>query len=303
MLPASIYCGNILARRLATGTGGHPVRQPRHVGAGIAALAARRRRVLVPCHYLLLVLASLGAQPTWEILGLDARLIIDANQTTIHVDEIIHVNSGPHPHRVLDRELPTLLNHPLVGRLPVRVRVRSVTRAGDIPVFYQVEEGPHYLAVHIGHPDSTKIGDTIYRLEYDVDGAIVHGMNRSSLTWPVAGGEWEAQIIQLEAVVQLPTEASASEVLAGSFTGYFGDHGRAADMQITDPNRLLFRQLRGLKAHERFTIHASWPRAAAAGGGAAGGAGAGTGAWILPLALVLGAVLVFIYLRRRATAA
>ena len=256
--------------------------------------------MLVPCHYLLLVLATLGSEPTWEVLGLDARLVIDANQTTIHVDEIIHLNSGPHPHHGFDRQLPTVLNHPLVGRLPLRIQVRSVTRAGGVPVPYRVEEGSHYLAVRAGHPDSTQVGDTIFRLEYDVDGAIVAGMDRASLTWPVIGGEWEAQVLQVEAVVQLPDHLPAGELLAGSHTGYFGDQGQAADVQMVDPGRLVYRQFRGLKAHQRFTIHASWPRA----GAGENTAGAVTGGgWFMPLALVILATLVFVYLRRRATTA
>ena len=90
-----------------------------------------------------------------------------------------------------------------------------------------------------------RAGESIYRLEYDVDGAVVIGMNRESLAWPIVGGEWNAAIFQAEAVIQLRRAVDASEVFAGSWTGYFGDAGRATDVQIADPQRVVFRYASG----------------------------------------------------------
>jgi hypothetical protein len=248
----------------------------------------------------LLVLAAL--QPIWEIPGLDVRLAVQPDRSII-ITELIEVNSGPNELPGVDRELPTRIVHPQVGALPIRVRVRSVTEGSAAPVPYQVVEGPRYLAVHIGHPDSATAGAHIYRLEYEVRGAIVEGMNRESLTWPVVNGEWNAGIFQVEAVVELPWSFDAASLFAASETGYFDLGGRAADVQVADPQRIVFRQLRGLKAHERLRIHASWPRPAPAvtGGDARDSRISSETLGFVLLAIVI--VLVLVYRRRAPRAA
>jgi hypothetical protein len=124
---------------------------------------------------------------------------------------------------------------------------------------YHVRSGGHFLAVEIGDPDSTRTGESIYQLRYAVRGALVEEMHRTSLRWPVVGGEWNAGVFQVEAIVQLPALDATSQVLAESRVGYFGDTGRAVDVQVAEPERIVYRLLRGLRPHEMLVIDASWP--------------------------------------------
>jgi hypothetical protein len=245
----------------------------------------------------LLVLASVTTQLTWEIPGVDVRLAVQPGGAIV-VTEIIEVNFGPNERSGIQRELPTTVHHPRAGMLALSVSVRSVTEGSQIPVPHRVTRGDGYLAVDIGHPDSLRVGATIYRLEYEVRGAIVRGMNREYLTWPVVAGEWDAPIFQVEAVVELPREMDAAGVLAASETGHFGDSGRAADIQMADSQRIVYRQMRGLKQHQRLVIHASWPRLDGADGDSRRlGVGGGRVSQLIGFALL--AVVLFLLLRQR----
>jgi hypothetical protein len=212
----------------------------------------------------LLLLTALETGASWELPGVDVR-ITPLPGGTMEVVETLHTNFGPHPRRGIDRQLPTVVVHPRVGPLPLEVHVHSVTRGGVEPVAYRVRPGPHFLAVEIGDPDSTRTGETIYQLRYSVRGALVEGMHRTSLRWPVVGGEWDASVFQVEAILELPTSGEASDVVAESRVGYFGDTGRSVDVQVAEPERVVYRLLRGLRPHEMLVIDAAWPSAPAAG--------------------------------------
>jgi len=224
----------------------------------------------------LVILASLlavprvaAAKPSWEIPGVDVRLeVLPAGR--LHVVETIDVNFGPNPRPGIRRAIARQIVAPGIGTLELTISdIRAELRPDrQLPVRSRLHD--HFLEIEVGEPDRVLSGENVFRLEYDVDGAVVHRLGYDRLIWPAIGGEWDAAIFQVGVVVDLPVVVDAEDVQLASEIGAFGTVPRAADVQVAEPERLVFRTIRGLKMFEAMTVHGTWP-AAEAGDTAPGG--------------------------------
>lgn len=208
----------------------------------------------------LLLLASkfLHAQDREEILNYqsDIEVRIDG---TLKVTEIITVNSLQQDiQRGIFRTFPTIYRDNYGNRVKVGFTIQEILKEGRPEPYEVISEGDFQI-VRIGNPDVfLQSGPHTYTISYVTTRQIGFFDSYDELYWNVIGSDWTFRILQAEARITLPAQASITQ-----YAGYSGPIGSSSCdcliEKIAD-NILHVKLNKGLNPNEALTVALAWPK-------------------------------------------
>jgi uncharacterized membrane protein len=207
--------------------------------------------VLVAC-------PSAAAAAVIQEYAVDLRVRPDSR---LEVTEAITVDFGMAPRHGIYRRIPVDYDRPVAGsrtRYSLRLRLVSVTDAEGQRHQVKTTRDGRYVQWRIGDPDRYVRGVQIYRIRYEVDGAINYFDEHDELYWNVTGTEWEWAIRSASARVTLPPGVQPQDVRRQVFTGYSGS--TAANASVTAQGDAILVRTRSLKEREGLTVVLGFPK-------------------------------------------
>src|SRR3989344_2911626 len=92
------------------------------------------------------------------------------------------------------------------------------------------DRGRGKLILKIGDPDVYVSGEYVYKIAYQVKGALTYFSDHDELYWNLTGNEWNVPITSSSTIINYPEEIPLNNVGAKCFTGPYGSS--ASDCQI-----------------------------------------------------------------------
>ncbi|MGH7888943.1 MAG: DUF2207 domain-containing protein, partial [Thermodesulfobacteriota bacterium] len=155
-----------------------------------------------------------------EIRDFHVEIFINKD-ASINVQEDIEYDFGFELRHGIYREIPYEYQIDRYRNYNLRMRVYEVTNFEDKPYNYDVSRGGGMVNVKIGDADKEITGVHGYRIEYQVERAVVFFEDHDELYWNVTGNEWRIPIRKASAKVYfeggMPEGAKAT-----CYTGYYG---------------------------------------------------------------------------------
>ncbi len=192
---------------------------------------------------------------SWEVteMRVEARSTDDAWR----VVEQIHVNFGRQARAGFERIIP-------VGRVDfggpiVGVEVEAVRGPGGQLMPWSTETLPRGVAVRCGDPAALAVGEVTYELEYRLRGLTSQRGRRQELRWRLLGGDWPAQVLDLEVIVTLPAAVDLASVTTNSQVGSLSRPPRPAQVHTATKGAVRYRFARGVRPWEHVLVEAAWP--------------------------------------------
>jgi hypothetical protein len=201
--------------------------------------------------------AAVAPAEAWEITRFDADLRVGPD-ARLHVVETLHVNFGPERRHAICRSLPRFARDPSGERRPLGLDLIAVTDAAGRPWPVRVEGTSRSFDVWMGSDERFTTGEQIYRLTYEVAGAVWPGPYRDELHWDVTGNAWDVLVITGAARVTWPPGADAEQIEGASRVTRFGRVMREADVKVIDAHHAQFLLNRGLMTGEGLSISVVW---------------------------------------------
>ena len=134
----------------------------------------------------------------------------------------------------------------------IDIEVLSVTQ-DDAAVPFELTKRKDELEIKIGDPNKTISGSHIYKINYQLIGALSYGDQGSEFYWNVTGDDWPAAIEEVRGVVR----AESPEILSGTndcYQGSFGSTNKCTDIYKSE-NTVVF-TAKNLAANEGLTLAA-----------------------------------------------
>ena len=212
-------------------------------------------RVLVHALFIIQLLAFFPAHSE-EIADFQVDIHV-ADNGEIRVTENIDYDFQYARRHGIYRDIPVKYDYGY-KRYSVRLKVNRVTDFNGDPYQYKVSRSGGRVNIRIGDPDSTITGRHGYRIEYTVDGAIVHFDEHDELYWNVTGNEWRVPINKAGARVYFD-DAMGSNVQAECYTGALGSSTRDCTGEAGS-GLASFAALNPLRAGQGLTIVIGMPK-------------------------------------------
>ncbi|WP_209330980.1 DUF2207 domain-containing protein [Lunatimonas salinarum] len=207
---------------------------------------------------LLLLSYPLLSQEREEILDYQSDIAIKVDGT-LQVTETITVKSLQQEiQRGIFRSFPTIYRDKYGNRVKVGFEVTNVLKDGQ-PEPYEVLTEGDFQIIRIGNPDVfLNNGNYTYTISYTTNRQIGYFEEFDELYWNVIGDSWAFPILQAEARITLPTEASILQ-----YAGYSGPVGSSScncNIEKAADNVLSISLSEPLNPREALTVAVAWPK-------------------------------------------
>jgi uncharacterized membrane protein YgcG len=150
--------------------------------------------------------------------------------SSITVLETIHYDFGESSRRGIYRNIPFRYETPY-GMRGVDISVVSVSRDGYPEEYRDTRDGSE-REVRIGNPDVYIEGQHIYRITYEVEGAMNQFDGFDELYWNAIGTGWNVRIENAVARIDAP----ANILKAACYEGLFGANVSCRDLSVNGSN-------------------------------------------------------------------
>ncbi|EON76781.1 hypothetical protein ADIS_2652 [Lunatimonas lonarensis] len=214
----------------------------KHVLAGILSLV---------CH-------ALPAQDREEILNYQSAIEVRIDGT-LQVTETITVKSLQQAiQRGIFRTFPTIYRDAYGNRVKVGFTVQEILKDGQ-PEPYEVSAEGDYKIVRIGDPEVfLPRGNHTYTIYYTTNRQIGFFEDFDELYWNIIGPDWSFPILQAEARITLPPQASIIQ-----FAGYAGAVGNDScdcELEKIADHIVSVKLNKVLNPNEALTVAVAWPK-------------------------------------------
>ncbi len=118
------------------------------------------------------------------------------------------------------------------GNRRIFVDVVSVAREGNSAEYSTSRSGDD-LEIKVGDPDREITGSHMYKIIYEVRGALNYFEDTAELYWNVTGSQWEVPIQQAQALVNLPDEVASGDLQTACYSGPVGSDQECASIQAS----------------------------------------------------------------------
>src|SRR5207248_3741313 len=152
---------------------------------------------------------SASADEGWVILRFASDITIQ-NDASLHIVEAIDVDFGAQQKHGIFRNIPVRYRWDDTHLRVYRLEVRSVTDAAEKPIRFALSDSGGDKVIKIGDPDRTVSGRQIYRITYDVSGAMNAFVDHDELFWNVNWGSWDVRAQAVTATVHAPAALQRS---------------------------------------------------------------------------------------------
>lgn len=197
---------------------------------------------------------------TERILSFDSRITVHENNS-LTVRETIQVEAAGYKiQRGIYRTFPTRYKDKNGNRYVVGFNVLEVLRDGQSEP-YHLKNVSNGVAVYIGDKNVLlQPGVYTYTLTYQTDHQLGFFKDYDELYWNVTGDDWDFQIVNASAEIELPESIRYRILHTNGWTGFKGSTEQAFRMKDIQWPLLRFETTRILEPREGFTIVASWPK-------------------------------------------
>lgn len=155
-----------------------------------------------------------------EIKTFDATISINPD-ATINVAEKITYDFGAEQKHGIYRDIPVEYMA-RGGKFNLRLADVSVTDENSAPINFSESMNGNYKRIKIGDADVTVTGVKEYNISYKVSRAMNFFSDYDELYWNVTGNEWESQINESRATINLPARINDSEIKSNCYVGPVG---------------------------------------------------------------------------------
>ncbi|MFZ5516835.1 MAG: DUF2207 domain-containing protein [Candidatus Zhuqueibacterota bacterium] len=178
---------------------------------------------------------------------------------TIQVTETVRVvSTGAVIQRGIYRTFPTQYRDRFGNRVRINFTILDVQKNGS-PEPYHTEDAGNGVKVYFGSSDVyLDPGEYTYTFTYECDRQIGFFKEFDELYWNVTGLDWDFSIERVEAIVELPAEATPIHIIA--YTGSQGAQGTDYAVDTDANGNTRFTTTTILNPHEGITIAISWQK-------------------------------------------
>ncbi len=178
--------------------------------------------------------------------------------SSLLVQETIQVTFSAQRHGIF-REIPFRYSDRYGKTLETPIRVISVTNAQGQPWDYRVSRRGNVVHIRIGDPQAYVAGVQVYKIDYEVENALLFLDDHDELYWNVTGNFWKTSIARASATVSLPGDLPAQHLWSACFTGVMGS--ATTDCRAEKQgNGAAFQSAGGLKIGEGLTVRLGWEK-------------------------------------------
>lgn len=198
--------------------------------------------------------ADLGG---FVIRDFDAAIEVQQNGD-IDVTEALTIHFSEPRHGIY-RTIPYSYTDPRGYRYTFGMRLEGVTDERGQSYGTQVSRSGGSYQIRIGDPESTVMGEVVYRIRYRVERALVRFAEHDEIYWNVTGNEWATSIAAARATLRLPAPLPVDSLEAAGYTGRFGATDREVEITYPEPGVVTFAATRPLGPLEGLTVALAWP--------------------------------------------
>jgi uncharacterized protein (TIGR04222 family) len=207
---------------------------------------------------LMLRAAPAAAQADWHIDDFRTDIVIQPDGRLLVTETIAAAFVSP-KHGIY-RTIPI---HYEVGfhQYSLRFTLLGVTDGSGAARRTKVSRDGYSVRIRIGDPDRTLRGLQVYRIQYEIQRAILHELDRTVLRWNATGNEWDVPITASTTTVTLPTALPDSAVTSDAWTGVYGATSKEFAVRRLD-DRTIEYATGALRPREGITVEISMPATA-----------------------------------------
>lgn len=155
-----------------------------------------------------------------EIKTFDATISINPD-STILVSEKISYDFGTEQKHGIYRDIPVKYMA-RGGKFNLRLTDITVTDEKNTPVNFEIVNQGNYKRIKIGKSDTIVTGLNVYIINYKIGRAVNFFSDHDELYWNVTGNEWDSQIDESKAAVNLPANVNDKDVKSNCYVGPVG---------------------------------------------------------------------------------
>ena len=216
-------------------------------------MRARTLRLALAC--VLLLSAAACAQRSWRIADYDAQLHADASGEMRVAETIKLVFVGEY--HGIHRRIPIDYPGPAGTNFTLFMKVTSVNDGAGHELKWDQSTKDGYRVLTIYLPDAVDTTKTV-EIDYTVRNGIRFFPDHDELYWNVTGNDWPVPIDHASATAFLP-DAAANGIRAQAFTGFYGETGREAKVEIRGAD-VVFESTNPLPMRGGMTIDIAIPK-------------------------------------------
>jgi len=198
-----------------------------------------------------------------KITQYDAKIDINKNGT-ITVEEKIDYDFGLQSKHGIYRIIPFVKTNQENKKYRLDIADITVTdEKGAEYRFTQTYNGED-LTLKIGDASTYVTGQKVYKIKYQVSGALTYFSDHDELNWNVIGNAWEVPIASVTAEVQLPQGVSLDNLKSTCYTGVYESKTQSCVIQNQTEGVITAATQESLYSKEGLTIVVGFPKGIAA---------------------------------------
>ena len=193
-----------------------------------------------------------------QIKNFDTEITIDQNGT-IKVEERIEYDLDDLNRHGIYRDIPYITTNKDGKKFKLELANFSVTDGNENRYKYEKSVVDGKIRLKIGDPDKTVTGIRIYKISYQVSGALTYFSDHDELYWNSTGNNWTVPIASYTSGVKLPNGISQNDISVVCYTGSAGSTEQNCKTSIEE-NSIEVTGVDPLASYEGMTFAVSFPK-------------------------------------------
>lgn len=203
--------------------------------------------------------AQIDTGYSWDLSEFTQNIEIQESGKIV-VEEIIIADFTRDSHHGIFREIPISYRDQYGNPFNLKFKLISVTdeNGNPHPIAKQGKDWDNYL-IKIGSADISLDTKVTYNIKYEIERAVGYFGNHDELYWN-AYTDWEIPVLNSKVNVKIPKGATAQDVRATCYTGYYGSTESNCSANFINDDTITITKANISYPYDAFTIVIGWPK-------------------------------------------